>query len=569
MRVFQFKCGCQFPLENNHFNLKISDIYNLPFNCEATWKLFASGLTTGVFQLETQLGKNWCKELKPNGIEDLAALGSILRPSCLNAKDEKGISLTKHYCLRKNGLEQVEYPHETLEKHLKGSYGLMVFQESVMSVVQELAGFTLSEAYKIIKGIAKKKTEIISQMKQKFLDGCKTQGKVGEEKAKGIFGWIEAGSRYGFNKSHAVSYGVIGWWTAYMKVHFPLAFFTAKLNGAKNKLNPEYNIQELVNDAKLFNLEIQIPDLRDEQEFVYTNGKVIKFGIGDIKGVGESAYKKIKEHTIELKRKYNSVQGANFFQFLMSGGYKISQAILTKMIEAGCLDYLGQTRTRLIREAKVIYNLSKGELELAVEVFNNGPKDASPCLMFGQPEDLLEDRKKIETTEDLLKYLMIPRKGSRKDRFEFLKEVLKNYQNPINSDADSPLWLAYREGELLGVSLTNHKIDSCSLGDVNTTIREFTDGKNGFMVVAGHVTDFKEKAISKGDNQGKKFADFMLDDGTYKSKAILWPDVYEEYGNLLVNGANLILEIIRPWKKTDSTIIVKRVWAAKINQNAS
>lgn len=205
-------CGCTFdvdqkkmvkPIEWYKENgkrppLKI-DWHNLP-DCKLVWNMLGEGRSLGVFQLETSLGRTYAKKLKPESIEHLAALGSILRPGCLEDKSIGGISVTDHYCLRKNGLEEHSPPHESLKPILDSSYSLIIFQEQILSIAQILAGFSLSESDTLRKGVAKKIPEVVAQCRVMFTEGCKKIGKVSEAKAKEIFDGIEKSQRYLFNR---------------------------------------------------------------------------------------------------------------------------------------------------------------------------------------------------------------------------------------------------------------------------------------------------------------------------------------------------------------------------------
>jgi len=202
----KFDCGCQFALTDDPYleNLKrLSvdfDLDNIPVNCWKTWHLVGTGKTKGVFQLESYLGKKWAKELKPENLEHLGALGSILRPGSLHSFDKDGISVTQHYCNRKNGKEPVTYDHESLEPILNKTLGLNIFQENSMRLAQFLASFTLQEADWLRKSVGKKDPQLMSKVKKLFLDKAKETGIVSEEIAVKIFANIQESQRYSFNK---------------------------------------------------------------------------------------------------------------------------------------------------------------------------------------------------------------------------------------------------------------------------------------------------------------------------------------------------------------------------------
>ncbi len=206
---YSFPCGCKFkiigpPPEGS--DIPLIDIgpdfftgKAINYGCKATWDLICTGYTLGVFQVEKPLGRHWCKEIKPTKIDEFSAIGALLRPACLKAYSD-GKNLTQHYSDRKNGKEPVTYIHDCLKSSLGDTYGVLVYQESALRLATEVAGFSLADADLLRIAIGKKKPEEMSKMKVKFIDGAARLGIVSKEVAEEIFGWIEKGQRYSFNK---------------------------------------------------------------------------------------------------------------------------------------------------------------------------------------------------------------------------------------------------------------------------------------------------------------------------------------------------------------------------------
>lgn len=208
-------CGCSFQVNEEVFNKvgKPMEYYTsnnitppitiewkrLP-DCKKVWDILGEGYTKGVFQLESGLGRSYAKKLKPTCLEHLSALGSILRPGCLESLDEKGISTTDHYCLRKNLAEEVTYPHDCLRDALGKTYGIPIYQEQAIAIARIVAGFSLQEADILRRGIGKKLAEVIAQCRTMFIEGAKKTGIVSDEVAHKLFDNIEASQRYSFNK---------------------------------------------------------------------------------------------------------------------------------------------------------------------------------------------------------------------------------------------------------------------------------------------------------------------------------------------------------------------------------
>ena len=201
---FAFDCGCKFPILDNNGEYPKIDFSPKPesvnFDCSRTWDLIGQGNTKGVFQLESRLGHMMAKKLKPENIEQLSALISILRPGTLEAIRD-GKSVTNHYIDKKNGLESIDYFHQALEPSLSSTLGEMIYQEQAMQIARDIAGFDLKDADSLRKIIGKKQVAQMAAMKNKFLEGCKKTNIVNDYDAEQIFGWIEKSQRYSFNRS--------------------------------------------------------------------------------------------------------------------------------------------------------------------------------------------------------------------------------------------------------------------------------------------------------------------------------------------------------------------------------
>lgn len=205
MNYYEFPCGCKIEIVDDKIkdfdglpSLHI-DFENLNLDCPDTWALLSSGKTRGVFQLETQLGMSWAKKLEPDNIEELAALGALLRPGCLKSKLD-GKSMTQHYVDRKQGIDQYKDIDHNISDIMIETHGVMVYQEQTMRVAQRLAGFDLRQADSLRKGMGKKDAALMAKVRVEFIDGCKKTGLVNDEKANEIFDMIQASARYSFNK---------------------------------------------------------------------------------------------------------------------------------------------------------------------------------------------------------------------------------------------------------------------------------------------------------------------------------------------------------------------------------
>jgi DNA polymerase-3 subunit alpha len=280
-------------MQNNTIDLDIN-IEHIDLNCKRTWSMISDGNTKGCFQLESRLGQSMAKKLKPENIEQLSALISIMRPGCLEAYRD-GKSVSNHYIDKKNQNEAVDFFHPALETILGNTYGEMVYQEQAMQICQKIANFDLTEADQLRKAIGKKKPEEMVKIKKLFLHKSEASGMLTKEQSEELFGWIEKSQRYSFNKSHAISYAYNAYLSAYAKAHFPVAFFASYLKFAKDKIDPLREIQELVSNANEMDIIVKKPSILKPKKafFIDDIDNSICFGLTNIKSLGDSVYEKL------------------------------------------------------------------------------------------------------------------------------------------------------------------------------------------------------------------------------------------------------------------------------------
>lgn len=328
-------CKCQ--IEKGQF-----DINKIDLDCPAVWKLISSGHTVGVFQLEKKLGQDWARKVQPDSMEGLSALISILRPGPLEA------GMSQDYVDIKFERKKSSYLHPTLKPILEPTYACLLYQEQAIKIATDIAGFSPEIADDLRKAIGKKLPELMAKMRDKFVDGCKNHSDIGKGMAEEIFGWIEKCQRYSFNKSHAISYGMIAYQTAWMKCHFPHEFFASYLTFSNYKIDPKEEIYGLVQDARFFGIEILSPDIRRGNvhfEIVDEASKGVAFGLSHVRGVGQSAISKImSDGTKRLKT------WANFLAAVPDFHRNVGIAL----IKSGACDCYGMERCTMIRELEVV-----------------------------------------------------------------------------------------------------------------------------------------------------------------------------------------------------------------------
>jgi len=478
----------------------------------------SKGLTKGVFQLESHLGRQWCKRLKPTCLEHLAALGALLRPGALNCKDAEGVNATERYCRRKNKEEEVTSIHPIIDDILKPTYGIWAYQEQIMEIARRVAGFDLVGVDELRKAVGSKDQAKLAKVGEKFAKGIADSKVIDIELGKKLWEDIKTSGRYLFNKSHSYSYGVNGYWSALYKAHFPLYFFTAYLKQAYNEQKPFEEINELVNEAKLFDIEVKVPSVLNMKRHFDTDGEKIYFGLVDIKGVGDTHFEK-------LRKSFGQRKPQSWYEFLTKHALNIGLSTCDKLIKAGALDAISNvSRNQMLYELYKYEVLSKSEL---IWVSENWPKHTS----------LL----------NLLKDLARPKKEgggcSNKNRVAICLDIIKLLETPTQILIDDSNWIVWNEKLLLGEAITCSKTDSCDTTASNCNCKEFLAGRSkkgrykDYLTLAVTINEAHERLIKNGDKKGQKFCRLIVQDNTASlTDIIIWPEKYSEFADLLFEG---------------------------------
>jgi DNA polymerase III alpha subunit len=582
---FKFECGCRFPVlgpppvEGALPKMKL-DIAKVPLNCRAVWKMLGDGHTKGVFQLESNLGRQWTKKLKPEHIEHLAALGALLRPGCLRAFDDNGISMTEHYCLRKNNLEEVSMFHPCLDEVLGPTYGVLTYQEQAMAIARIVAGFTLQEADELRKAIGKKLPEEMEKVGVKFVAGVKKTKVISEEEGAQLFAWIKESQRYSFNKSHAVSYAMDGYWSAYCKAHMPVQFFCSYLYYSQEKQDPQKEVRELVNEARLMDVKVAAPDILNLEAHFSTDGKTVTFGLSDVKGIGEAQVIKLQKHAKDTEGFLGvAMRNWTWYDFLVHFATKCQVKTMTNLITVGAMRYLGKQRREMLEDLKVWDGLTDKERTWVIErsLSATGKKNLILGLSVaagetephvGYNEELKAYEEKLQTLPtftnllDALKALM-PTKAegggtANKNRKEKVKDLVDSLENPKSAVVDTPNWIAWNEENLLGIAISCTKIDACDTSQVNTSCKDFLAGKAGYMILGVIVQEVREVKVKKGKSSGQKMAFVNISDNTAALDLTCFADVWKEYGAILSQGNTVLIRAERD-KRKDS-LLLREAW---------
>ncbi|MBN1560444.1 DNA polymerase III subunit alpha [candidate division KSB1 bacterium] len=459
------------------------DLNSLPLDDQKVYELFGKGHTVGVFQFESSGMQEYLKKLKPSTIEDLFAMNALYRPGPMAMIDD--------FIDRKYGRKKIEYLHPKLASILHSTYGIIVYQEQVMRIASDLAGYSPGGADSLRSAIGKKKADVMEKQRALFVEGC-VKNDITTEKALEIFSYMEEFARYGFNKSHSVCYSVIAYQTAYLKVYHPAEFMAATMS---SEMNSSDRITILLEECRRMGLEVLPPDVNESDwDFMVLDGK-IRFGLGAVKNVGKGAVESIvKERSkhgpfrtiFDLSRRMNESS--------------VNRKVFESMAEAGALDSLAGTRAQLY-----------AAVEAAVE--------------FGQKTR----RSNGSVNQESL--------------FDFAADEALEIPEPQLPLA--PAWkqneTLHREKSILGFFLSGHPLDDYRdevQAFSSITLDQAAEQKDQTPVrICGIISELKTHL----DRKNRAMAFFKLDDFTGTIEGLAFADPYETYRALLYVDSMVVI----------------------------
>ncbi|SFJ95688.1 DNA polymerase III subunit alpha [Methylophaga sulfidovorans] len=309
------------------------DIANLPLDDKPTYALLKRCETTAVFQLESRGMKELVKRLQPDTFEDIVALVALFRPGPLQS------GMVDDFVNRKHGRAKVDYPHPDLEPVLKPTYGVIVYQEQVMQIAQILANYSLGGADMLRRAMGKKKPEEMAKQRLLFLEGAEKRG-IEEKEAGPIFDLMEKFAEYGFNKSHSAAYALVAYQTAWLKAHYPAAFMAAVLSADMDNTD---KVVGLIDECRDMKLKVLPPDVNHSKiKFTVEDERTIRYGLGAIKGVGESALAGI------VSEREQGEAFSSLYDFCRRVDMrKINRRVMESLVKAGAMDSLGGHRASI------------------------------------------------------------------------------------------------------------------------------------------------------------------------------------------------------------------------------
>ncbi len=334
--------------QSQGIELKLNDI---PLDDKKTFRLLSDSHTIGVFQLESQLAQQILKDYKPDVFTDLIAIVALNRPGPLQS------GMVGEFIKIRHGKIKAKYPHPDLEPVLKETHGIFLYQEQVMQTAVILAGFSMVEADALREAMGKKKVELMGKYREKFITGAVSRG-INQELAVSIWETMAKFAEYGFNKSHSAAYGLVSYWTAYLKANYPVEFMAATLSSIGDKTE---KIKVMINECRRMGITVLPPDVNESMIRFTVIGDRIRFGLGAVKNIGVKAV----EGIIESRK--NEGPFHSLYDFCRKMDLRTcNRKVLESLIKCGALDSFGWHRAKLL-----------ANLDSAIEFANNVQKERS------------------------------------------------------------------------------------------------------------------------------------------------------------------------------------------------
>ena len=467
------------------------DIDTVDLEDQATYELLQRGDTIGVFQLESTPMRALMKSLGPTEFDDVAALVALYRPGPMEA------NMHNDYADRKNGRQEVTLLHDDASEILGETYGLMIYQESMMRVAQKFAGYSLADADSLRKACGKKIREVMAKEKVKFIEGCETTG-YGTEIGEKWWEIIEPFADYAFNKSHSYGYGFVAYQIAYLKAHYPVEYLAALLTSVKSNLD---KAASYLNECRVMGITVVVPDInRARMDFHPIPNLDDTDALGEIV-FGMSAVRNVGEGLVELILAERDANGPfeSFLHFVERVDYQVlNKRTIESLIKAGSFDSLGHPRKGLLNVYEVIIDRT---------VSSRKDHDIGVSTLFGSlgDEPTFDDRPDIPDIE-----------------FDKMPKLAN-------------------EKEMLGLYISDHPIlgfEAALARRCDKTVGLLEDEPDGsFLRVGGVITNLQKKWTRKGD----LMAIFELEDLEGSIEVMVFPRTMIEHGHKLIDDAIVVV----------------------------
>ncbi|PSB18201.1 DNA polymerase III subunit alpha [Phormidesmis priestleyi ULC007] len=469
------------------------DLDNLSLEDPAVYKLLARGELEGVFQLESSGMRQIVRDLKPSGIEDISSVLALYRPGPLDA------GLIPKFINRKHGREAIDYAHDILKPILNETYGIMVYQEQIMKIAQDMAGYSLGQADLLRRAMGKKKKSEMEKHREMFVEGA-GKNNVKPNVADALFEQMVQFAEYCFNKSHSTAYGYVTYQTAYLKANYPVEYMAALITANSGDQD---KVQKYIASCVSMNIQVQSPDInRSGVDFTPT-GENILFGLNAVRNVGQSAVEALLVSR-EEKGEFKSL--ADLCDRVDSRA--INRRALESLIYCGAFDNVDSNRNQLIQDLELVMDWAQSRAKDRVSGQGN---------LFDLMGGGASQQSSFETAPKAPKVPDFPQQ----EKLRLEKEVLGFYIS------DHPLKQLQESAKILApISLSD-------LGD-----RQEGDSISAIVM----LTNVKAVTTKKGD----RMAIITIEDLTGHSEAVVFPKSFERIGHLIVPDARLMV-----WGKVD------------------
>lgn len=467
----------------------------IPLDDELTFELYQRGNTVGTFQFESEGMQMYLRDLKPNRFEDLIAMNALYRPGPMQ--------YIPSFVNRKHGREKIVYDLPVMEKYLDETYGITVYQEQVMLLSQLMAGFSKGQADTLRKAMGKKQKAVMDKLKVEFVDGCKSNG-LDEAKVEKVWTDWEKFAEYAFNKSHSTCYSLVAYQTAYLKAHYPAEYMAAVLT---HNLNDIKKITFFIEECRRQKIEVLGPSVNESDiDFMVNKNGKIRFGLGAIKNVGESAANEI----IQERSKNGAFK--NIFDFIQRTNLRIvNRRNLESLAMSGAFDCFEETH-----RGQFLYKASDDDSSYIEKLIRYGnqyqeSQNSTQVSLFG---DALDAEIMTPELPNIEKWALI--------------EILK------------------KEKEMIGFYLSGHPLDDykdelkffCNtrITDINQGLEKFKN--RGELKFAGIVTS----AANRSTKTGKSFGSFTLEDYDDSITISIFGEDYLKFKQFLEPGEALFIK---------------------------
>ncbi|PKL31040.1 DNA polymerase III subunit alpha [Candidatus Saccharibacteria bacterium HGW-Saccharibacteria-1] len=459
-------------------NITIS-LPDLPLDDELAYKLLQSGDTTGVFQLESAGMKRYLRDLKPSRFDDIIAMVALYRPGPMQFIDS--------FIKRKHGQEPITFLHPKFENALEETYGILVYQEQFMQISKDFSGFTGGQADTLRKAVGKKKIDLMRKVKVDFVEGAVKHSGADPALAEKFWSQLEEFANYCFNKSHAACYGLIAYWTAYLKAHYPAAFMAALMTSDHDDID---RLAIEINECKHMSLKVLPPDVNESfVEFAVVPGKnEIRFGMAAVKGVGTAAV----EEVLRARKEGKFATVEDFAKRVSTKSF--NKKAWDSLIKSGGFDSFGD-------RSDLLFNLE------TVQAFASKLQKEA---LSGQT-DLFGGLTGVESIQPSVTMQTAPVKHTDRERLTW-------------------------ERELMGLYVSAHPLDNYDVyfEEQTVSLSQMTPAADGKKTTIGGIITTVRTIVTKS---GTKMAFIGIEDKTSEGEIIVFPNLYEQIGAKLVQDA--------------------------------